>query len=471
MRRAGALAAAACIALGCAVLAPPAWRSPPPPPPAGPIVPADRLQRFSLENGLEGLVLEDPRLPRVVLGITLRRGAADDPPGRAGLAAYTAELLERGAGGRGALAFAEAVDALGASFSASAGWDSMDVGITGLSRDTVTLAALLADAARRPRFETSEAERLRAQTLAGLERSKDDPETLARWHFSRVLYPEHRYGQPLEGTPDSVERMDARAARDFHEAVFVPADAIFWATGDVTAEDAERLARELFGDWRGQLGAFGGEPAPAPAPGERRVVVVDRPELSQAVILVGHEGIQRTAEERIAVQLMNTTLGGGGFSSRIMSRVREYEGLAYYAYSGFSMRRDGGTFAAATGTRVPEAGRAVAMLIGELERARREPPTLLEIRHAQSQVAGRFALSLETPEAMLSGLVELDVYGLPEDTLDTYRARVRDTPILDVQIAARDRLHPERAAIVAVGPAAELRPQLEAFGEVAVVAP
>jgi predicted Zn-dependent peptidase len=471
VRRAGALASAAALALGCAVLAPRAWQLPPPPPPAGAIVPADRLHRFTLENGLEVLVLEDPRLPRVVLGVAVRRGAADDPPGRAGVASYTAELLERGAGARGALAFAEAVDALGASFSASAGWDSMDVGITGLSRDTDALAGLLADAVLRPRFDASEAERLRAQTLAGIERSKDDPETLARRHFARVVYPEHRYGLPLEGTPDSVERLDARAAREFHGAVFVPGNAILYATGAIGRDDAERLAQALFGAWRGELRSFAGEPAPVPAPSERAVVVVDRPELSQAVILVGHEGISRTAEERIPVQLMNTTLGGGGFSSRIMSRVRESEGLAYYAYSSFSMRRDGGTFAAATGTRVAEAGRAVAMLVGELERARREPPSALEVRHAKSLVAGRFALGLETAEALVAGLIELDVYGLPDDTLDTYRARVRDTPLLAVQLAARDRLHPERAAIVAVGPAAALGPQLEAFGPVRVTAP
>jgi zinc protease len=469
--RRSALAALAGLALGCAVLSPPAWQAPPPPPPAGPIVPAERLHRTTLENGLEVLVLEDPRLPRVSLGMIVRRGAADDPPGQAGLAAYTADLLERGAGGRSALAFAEAVDALGASFSTSADWDSMGASISGLSRDLETLTGLLADAVLRPRFDAGEASRLRSQALAALERAKDDPDTLARWHFARTLYPDHRYGLPLEGTPESLARLDARDARSFHESVWVPGNAIFYAVGDVDAATAESLARGLFGAWRGQVGAFGGEPAPAPAPSERRVVIVDRPELSQASIVVGHEGIQRSAIERIPVQLMNTTLGGGGFSSRIMARVREDQGLAYYAYSNFSMRRDGGNFAAVTGTRVPEAGRAAEMLLEELERARREPPTESEIRHAKSLLAGRFSLGLETPEAIAAGLLELDVYGLPADGLDTYRARVRDTDALAVQLAARDRLHPERAAIVAVGPASELRPQLEALGPVEVVVP
>lgn len=470
MRR-PAHAVVAALALGCAVLSPPAWQAPPPPPPAGPIVPAERLHRLTLENGLEVLVLEDPRLPRVSLGMIVRRGAADDPAGQAGLAAFTADLLERGAGRRDALAFAEAVDALGASFSASADWDSMGASLSGLSRDVDALAELLADAVLRPRFDAGEARRLRSQIEAGLERAKDDPDTLARWYFARTLYPDHRYGLPLEGTPESVGRLDAGDARSFHQSVWVPGNAIFYAVGDVDAATAEALARSLFGGWQGQVAAFAGEPAPVPAPSERRIVIVDRPELSQASIAVGHEGIQRSAVERVPVQLMNTTLGGGGFSSRIMARVREDQGLAYYAFSSFSMRRDGGTFVAATGTRVAEAGRAAGMLLEELERARREPPSESEVRHAKSLQVGRFSLGLETPEAIAAGLIELDVYGLPADGLDTYRARVRDTAVLDVQLAARDRLHPERAAIVAVGPARELRPQLEALGPVEVVVP
>ena len=462
--------AIALLALGCAGRLPPAWEEPAPPIAEGPVVPAERLHRAELANGLRVIVLEDRRLPRVALGIALRRGAADVEPERAGLAGFTAELLGRGAGARDAVAFAETVDSLGASFHARAGWDSTSVGVSGLSRDRDTLAGLLADAVLRPRFDAAEVERLRSQQLAALERAREDPETLARWNLASAIFGAHRYGGPREGTPHTVAALDAAAARALHGAFFVPGNAVFYATGDLSRDDAMRLAEDLFGAW-----PAGPSPpiatAPESFPSARRVVVVDRPDLSQAQILLGHEGPARRDPERLAVQLMNTVVGGGGFSSRLTTRVREAEGLAYFAYSSFGLRRAGGVFVAATATRVPEAGRSVALILEELARAASEPPDADEIRDAKSLSVGRFGLALETSDAIVGDLVELDVQGLPDDSLDTYRSRVKAIAADDVARQARERLHPERVAIVVVGPADALRPQLEAFGPVEVVKP
>jgi len=464
---------AALLALGCSGFGHrPAWEDPPPPPREGPVVPAGALHRSVLESGLQVLVLEDRSLPRVAMGLLIPRGAASLPPEQAGLTSYTTELMNRGAGERDALAFAQAVDALGGSVSAGSGWDTSVVSASGLSRDFDALSALAADVALRPRFEPGEAARLRSQRLAALERAKDDPGTLAHRHLARVLFEGHAYGTPQDGTPESVAGFDAAAARRAHAKLFVPEGAIFYATGDVDAQRVVERVQELFGTWIGAgVAPAAGATPPAPRAEGRRVVIVNRPELGQATILVGDHGISRTAPDRLQVQLLNLVVGGGGFSSRIMSRVREDEGLAYYAYSGFAMRRDGGMFIAATGTRVPEAGRAVGMLLDELERARTDPPSAAEIAHARSLAVGRFSLGLETSDAILSALVDLDVYGLPRDSLDTYRSRMRALTDEVVRAAALDHIHPERAAIVVVGPPEVLRGQLEGFGPVEVVEP
>src|SRR6185503_10883278 len=178
----------AALGLGCALSAQkPAWELPPPPAADRPFVIGAALTRVDLPNGLRVLVHEDHRLPRVSIGLTLPRGAAIETPAQAGGVSFMAELLERGAGKRDALAYAEAVDALGANFGASADWDSVGLGISGLSRDFDALLALLADAALRPRFDAREVERARAALLASLEKSKDDPATLAGWHANRAV--------------------------------------------------------------------------------------------------------------------------------------------------------------------------------------------------------------------------------------------------------------------------------------------
>ena len=456
-------------ALACA--SPPLWEQPPPPVVDAPVVPSGALHRAELENGLRILVLEDHRLPRMGLTLTVRRGEASLPQSQAGLASFTAELMKRGAGKLDALALASAVDEIGASLGVSAGWDSMGAGVTGLSRDEDRLFAILADVVLRPRFDSREAVRARSERLNQLQAAQDDPATLVGWYAAKALYPGHRFGAPAEGTPESVVRFDAAQARDLHRRYFLPNDAILAAVGDVEADDVIAHARDVFGAWpRGEV-VSPGEPPPAQAPSERRVVVVDRPELVQTRVLIAHEGLARSDPDRVAAGLLNSMLGGSGFSSRLMKRVRSEAGLTYSVGSGFSMRRSPGPFVVATFTRVPEVRRVVDLLLSELERARSQPPDEAELAPTRTLAVGEFSLGLETSEAVMASLVELDVYDLPEDGLDTYRGRVRSVSEQEIAALSQRLLHPERTVIVLVGPAKDLTPQLEGLGPVQVIQP
>jgi zinc protease len=472
--RFGFVAAALCaaVSVGCGLFGhKPAWELPAPPPPETPVVPAGRLHRAALENGLKAIILEDDRLPRVVIGIAFRRGEAMLPPSSAGLASFSASLLERGAGSLGAVAFAEKIDRLGASLSASAGWDSTSVVATGLSRDLDTLMGLLADVVLAPRFDKAEALRARGELLAALERAREDPGTLTSWHIARAVYGDHRFGLPLSGTPETVKKFDAAAARTHHARIAIPNDAIFFAAGDVEAGSLIDKLRAHFGGWEPDVVAEPGPPPPDPAPATRRIVVVDRPEMAQTRIAVSHDGIARAAEDRIPVALLNTVLGGSGFSSRLMERLRSDSALTYSVGSDFVLRRDPGPFVASTFTKVEKTRETLDMLLSELERARSEPPGESELGWARTLSIGGFAMGLETSTAVVQSLVDLEIYGLPEDSLDTYRGRVRAVTVDDVARAAEAHLHPERAAIVLVGPAAKLLPQLEGLGPIETITP
>ena len=198
---------------------------------------------------------------------------------------------------------------------------------------------------------------------------------------------------------------------------------------------------------------------------------MNRPDLEQARIALGHEGIARNDPDRVAVSLMNDLLGGGGFSSRLMERLRAEAGLTYGVSSGFSLRRERGPFGVSTFTRVPEVRRTLDLALAEIERFRREPPDEAELRDARAPAVGEFSLGLESSDSVMASLVDLDVYGLPEDSLDTFRARVRATTPEQIAPLADHLLHPERAAIVLVGPAESLRPQVEGLGPIEVVEP
>ncbi|MCP3983727.1 MAG: insulinase family protein [bacterium] len=469
------LLASLALGVGCSSLphfggsAPHAWDLAPPPVQDRPVVDATRLHRRTLANGLVVIILEDRRLPRLDMGVMVRRGAAIVPASEAGLADFTAELMGRGAGQRDALELASAVDALGASLAVSAGWDTMSAGVGGLSRDRELLFEVLADVVLRPRFDGDEVDRVRAEQLAALEKAREDPKTLAAWNFAAALNPGHPYQWPTSGRPETVEKLGAPQARAFHQRVFVPANAIFYAVGDLDPGALMTQVERAYAGW-----PSGPVPAPGPEPPDRtgrNIVVVDRPDLGQAQIVVGHPGITRLEPRRIPIQVMNTVLGSAGFSSRLMSKIRAEEGLTYGVFSRFAGRRLRGPFVVGTFTRVPEVGRVIELTLAELERIRSEPPSEQELAAVKSLLVGRFALGLETSSAVLSGLVELDAQGLPADSLDTYRGRIRALQLEQTAAAARDFVRPDDALIVVVGPAETLVPQLEPFGPVRVVQP
>jgi len=467
---AGAIVAGGCTTLGLGHR--PAWEEPPPPIRQGPVVQAGALTRAELDNGLTVLVLEDHRLPEVSLAVTVRSGAGAVDPAHAGLAELTAELMNRGAADRDALALAQAVDDLGASLSVQADWDAMTVSVSGLADDFDVLLDILRDVARAPRLDPAEAEKARAELLAGLEATRDDPASLANALAMRVLYPGHRYGLPLEGTPESVARLDAAAARGLYERYFVAGNAILSVSGDVDAASVLAHAGAAFGDWDRGDPPPETPPTPPVTPTARRIVIGDEPSLVQARVIVAHEGLRRADDRRIPANVMNATLGGSGFSARLMQRLRSDEGLTYGVGSYFALRGQPGPFVVSTFTRVPETRRAVDMVLAELEAIRGPvPQTVAELADAKSYMAGEFGLGLETSDAVMGALVDLSVFGLPDDSLDTFRERIGTVTVQETEAVARELLHPERAAIVLLGPADALAPQMQGLGEVEIVEP
>jgi zinc protease len=460
---------------GCAGLRggpPPAWEQPPPAVRMAAVVQPGALSRIDLENGLEVMVLEDHRLPTVSLSVTLRRGAGAIPLASAGLADFMTELMNRGAGDRDALALARAVDDIGASLNVSAGWDSMSVSVSGLSRDLDQLVEILADVTLAPRFDPEEAEKTRKEQLASLSAAKDDPGTLARWRAMKTLYPDHRYGLPRIGTPERVERFDAGAAKKLHAAYFVANNAILSVSGDVDPEGFLARARQVFGAWKPGIVPLVTKPTPSPTPARRRIVIADKPDLVQTRIYIVHEGIARTDERRVAANVLNDVLGGSGFSSRMMKVLRSDAGLAYGVGSGFGLRRQPGPFVVSTSTRVTETRRAVDILLAEMEAIRSTRPVDAEaLAKSKSYNVGQFGLGLETSSAVMQSLVNLSIFDLPDDALDTYRARVQAVTAAEVAGLATALLHPDRAAIVLLGPAEALAPQFEGMGEIEIVAP
>jgi zinc protease len=442
------------------------------PPPAGAIRPFrfPPFLRTRLDNGLAVLAARLPGPPLVSIELVAAAGGQFDSPGWEGIAAMTGALLDEGTRRRSAMDIAATAERLGGYFTTGADWDVGYLGTGLLSRHRSAALDLLAEVVSEPTFPEAEVERLRRQRLAEIVRRAQDPSALADDRFHRETYRGTVYAHPLLGEPESVSRFDREAFTAFYRRHYRLAGAALIAVGDF---DPEELAREASGAFR-RAGDAGDAPPPpeirpVPLPGIS-VHVVDRPAAAQTELRIGHPGVSRKHPDYIVLSVLNTLLGGK-FTSRINLNLRERHGYTYGASSRFVPRLGPGPFLVAAAVATESAGAAAREVLHELRRIRESLVEPAELDETRSYMVGVFPYTVQTIGDLAKRLETLAVFELPDEYYDRYLERIAGVTREEILEAARRHLDPERTAVVAVGPAEVLEPQLEGLGPVSVWSP
>lgn len=442
------------------------------PPGPGPLRPFHfpPVQRRTLANGLRLLVAENHAFPVATLDVMMPSGALAEPEARAGTAALVGGLLESGTATRDAAEIAETIDALGLSFESGSSWDTTLAGMTALTSRLEEGVEILADMVLRPAFPEREVERIRDERLAMLTQRRGDPASVADELMTRYTFPDgHPFGRRLAGPAGTLSTLARADVQAFHASFFVPQGAWLCAAGDVTMDQVVALAERWFGEWTGAPPA-----ARVPEVPNRfdrtTIVLAHRPGSVQAELRVGHVGMERTADDFFAATVMNSILGGV-FASRLNMNLRERLGYTYGISSSFGLRRLPGTFSIGSAVQSDRTAHAVSEILRDMRRLQDELAPAAEVADAAGYLAGIFPLQLQTTDGLAGKLSTLAVYGFPDDYYDHYRDALLAVTPEDVRTAARRRLMPDRAAVVVVGDASELRGPLEALdiGPVEVV--
>jgi predicted Zn-dependent peptidase len=384
-----------------------------------------------------------------------------DPADRPGLAAFTADLLDEGAGGRSALVLADEIEFLGASLSTGAGWDAAFVNLRAPLARLEPALALMADVALRPDFPDAEIERLRKQALTRLLQSRDQPRIVGAWALARAVFGAHRYGRPLGGDAPSLSSLGAADLRGHHGRLFRPENAALLVVGDVTPASLP-LLEKAFGGWaRGGAAAVPALPEPPQVKG-RSIWLVDRPGSAQSVIRIGRVGPRSPAPDQHATDVMNTLLGGS-FTSRLNDNLREQHGYAYGAGSGFDQRRVAGLFQAFADVQTASTAEALGEFVKELRRIR-APADASEVERARSYLALSYAEEFESTDQLAGKLADQWLHGLPADYYTSYVPAALAVSASALQKAAVARVDAENMAIVVVGDRAAVESKLRALG-------
>jgi zinc protease len=415
----------------------------------------------TLSNGLPVVVVTHNEQPVISLRLLVRAGGAEDPPGKSGLAAMVATLLDQGTTTRTAQQVADTIDFVGGDLSVGAGRDLSSANVT-VMKDSFDLGVgLLADVVRRPAFAPEELERQRHLVVSGLRVNYQNPEYIATVVFDRLVYGAHPYGLPKDGTPASVQGLTRDDVVDYHRRYYVPNNCILAVVGDVTVDAAMAAITAAFADW--QRREIPAEKMPDPPKPARRVVVVDKPDAVQTEIRTGQIGIRRQSGDFMAVDLAIRILGGEG-GNRLYRVLRNERGLTYGASADADTLRRSGAFVAQTSTRPETTAEAVRVMTEEFWRLQRERVSEEELSTAKAYVIGRFPLTIETPTDIAAQVLEVLFYELPVAGLQTFRQRVNAVTVDDVERVATGYLQPGSLSVVLVGNAAALVDQLKRVG-------
>lgn len=405
------------------------------------------IQEVTSPKGIKAWLVEDGSVPLISVRFSFKGGSAQDPEGKEGLANLMTGLFDEGAGDMPSDAYQERLDNIGAEMSFTASDDTISGGMRMLKENSPAAFDMLALAIQKPRFDQAAVDRIRDQVIAGINASKNDPNTIASQKFAEVLYGKHPYARREEGTVQSLETITRDDLLDAHKKLFGKDQLKIGVVGAISAEELAPLLDKLFGNLQDKAELKPMEMAKL-ALGATTSVTYDLPQTTVSLV---YPGVKRSDKDFFAAYLMNQVLGVG-FTSRLYNEVREKRGLAYTVSSGLSGRDYSNSLNIATGTRPDRAQQSLDVIRAEVARMAKSGVTEEELAAAKSFAIGAYAINnLDSSVAVARTLVGLQEQDLGRDYIDRRADLINAVTTDDVKAVAAKLLKADPAILV-VGP-------------------
>uniref|UniRef100_Q479N1 Peptidase M16, C-terminal:Peptidase M16, N-terminal n=1 Tax=Dechloromonas aromatica (strain RCB) TaxID=159087 RepID=Q479N1_DECAR len=405
-----------------------------------------KIEHWVSPSGARVYFVESRVLPMLDVQVDFAAGSMFDPVGKSGLAALTRAALDLGAGKLDETAIAEQLADIGANLTGGADTDRASVALRTLSARDKREPALdiLKTVLHKPLFDAAIFEREKARTIAGLKEAMTRPDSIAGKAFWAAMYPNHPYGR--QATPESVGTLNRDDLVAFHARYYNAANASITLVGDLSRQEAEKLAEAIAsGLPKGQAAVL---PAPPEAP-KGGLTQLAHP-ASQAHVYIGLPAVERGNPDFFPLLVGNYTLGGGGFVSRLMKEVRDQRGYAYSVYSYFAPLKQTGPFQIGLQTKRSQARDAIKVARDVLEGFLKDGPSDDELAAAKANLTGSFPLRLDSNKKILDNVAVIGFYGLPLDYLDQYQAKVQAVTADEIKQAFARRVRPESLITVTV---------------------
>lgn len=411
---------------------------------------------------------ENHEAPTVDMAIIIGGGSLLDPKDKPGLAALTYQLLA--SGGSTTIKpeqVEERLDFLGSSIYAYAGSEFGVIQVSSLTKNFDKTWLILTDLLLHPAFAPARLDLEKKKELEGILRRWDMPMMVGFTLFQDLVYGQD-YPEVRRTTRKGVEAITENDIRQYYDSHIRDRAIVIAASGDFRGEKMAGQVKTSLSAWKGLPPQKLDIPKAilAAKPG---LYLIDKPDMNQAVVMMGHLGINRLDADLVESNILNGIYGSGAFNSRLWREVRSNRGLAYTASGLVGSGRDLGLFYTFCMTKSQSAGEAISVIRDVIKDMVQNPVKPEELETAKKSEINSFVFRFENSQSLLLRTIMQRLYGFPADYNETYLAKIKKVDAAKVLQMAKRFLHPEQLVILVVGKKADLLEQLKKLGEVTVL--
>ena len=421
-----------------------------------------RVDEFVLQTGLRVILIPDRERDGLVVALQCSFGRFCDPQSKEGTAELCIGLMQKGSGDLSSEAFSERMEHTGTMLFADAGEEHSGVGMRMLAKYEDELFPVFWNMITRPHFEQHEFERIRREMITALQTETADPGTIANRHFLIELAGrEHPAGK--FHSINSIKRISLADIKAFYGTYFCPQNCILAVAGNFDPDRFNATWQSLLLQWRNEKGSGSvfAQPISSCTPALR---LIDKPDLTQASIVIGHDAPGEMNPHRNEIALANYILGAGNFSSRLMKRIRSVGGKTYGISSQIASERNFGAFSIITTTQNNRLREVLRQILDEFTLFCRNGITGTELENAKRFVIGNMAFQLEGINNIVEKILWLRFYDRPNSYIEQFDQMINSISVDSVNSAIKTCFSPEKLIIIVVGKKSEIASHLKEFG-------
>ena len=420
--------------------------------------------RYQLDNGMVVYLVEDRDLPLISGTAIIRTGSRFEPGEKTGLASLTGSLMRDGGTKSHTTAEINSIlEKKAASIEAGIGKTTGSASFSSLSEDIDPVFGLFAEVLQEPVFDPQRLALAKKQRRGGLARRNDDPQEIANREFNKLVYGKTSpYGRTLE--TETLENIKRQDIVNFFQQYVRPEGIILGIVGDFDTEEMKAKIEQLFADWQVATPAAIAEKPKAKQAITSGVYLINKPDLTQSSVLMGHLSDTLDNPDYPALSVMNGLLNG--FGGRLFNEVRSRQGLAYSVYGSWNPNFDyPGKFSAGGQTQTETTVPFIKAILAEIDELQAKPVAEQELNSAKESILNSFVFNFQDPSQTLSRLMRYEYFGYPEDFIFQYQRKVTETTVKDIQRVARKYLKPKQTVILIVGNSSMIDPPLSSLSQ------